>query len=121
VFIISKVYKTVDCVIGNENKITNSVHILVVAIVAGLVSTAFVISLSTVPSAAQQLKAADEFNGKKTNDYYQTVSTQPHNNVNSHIASLVPNNDNLNQTKVTELRISLHDLWIEHIIWTRHM
>jgi hypothetical protein len=69
VFIISKVYKTVDCVIGNENKITNSVHILVVAIVAGLVSTAFAISLSTVPSAAQQLKAADEFNGKKTNDY----------------------------------------------------
>jgi hypothetical protein len=86
------------------------VHILVVAIVAGLVSTAFVISLSTVPSAAQQLKAADEFNGKKTNYYYQTVSTQPHSNVNSHIASFVPNNDNLNQTKVTELRISLHDL-----------
>ena len=102
-----------------KNKTTNSAHILVVAIVAALVSTAFVISLSTVPSAAQQLKAADEFNGKKTNDYYHTVSNQPHNNVNSHIASLVTNDDNLNQTKVTDLRISLHDLWIEHIVWTR--
>ncbi len=28
-------------------------------------------------------------------------------------------NDNLNQTKITELRIALHDRWVEHIVWTR--
>lgn len=103
-----------------KNKIRNSVRVLVVAVIAAVMSTAFVVSLPTIPSVAQETKAADEFNAKKTNDYYQAVSTQQHNNVNSHIASLVANNDNnLNQTKVTELRISLHDLWIEHIVWTR--
>jgi uncharacterized protein YdcH (DUF465 family) len=101
-----------------KNKIRNSGHVLVVVAVAALMSTAFVSSLPTIPSAAQEIKAADEFNGKKNNDHYQTVSTQ-HHNLNSHITSFVANNDNLNQTKVTELRISLHDLWIEHIVWTR--
>ncbi len=35
------------------------------------------------------------------------------------MTSLIASNDNLNQTEVTELRISLHDLWVEHIVWTR--
>jgi hypothetical protein len=102
-----------------KNKIRNSAHVLVVVAVAALTSTAFVASLPTIPSAAQEIKVADEFNGKKNNDHYQTISTQHHNNLNSHVASSAVNNDNLNQTKVTELRISLHDLWIEHIVWTR--
>ncbi|MDQ5876045.1 MAG: hypothetical protein M3288_04310 [Thermoproteota archaeon] len=37
----------------------------------------------------------------------------------SHVPFTIPNNDDLNQTKVIDLRISLHDLWIEHIVWTR--
>jgi hypothetical protein len=101
-----------------KNKTRDSAHALLVVFVAVVVSTAFVVSLSTASSAAQQLKAADEFNGKKNNDHYQTVSAQ-HRNLDSHIASFAANNDNLNQTKITELRISLHDLWIEHIMWTR--
>ena len=95
----------------------NSTHVLVVVAVASLVSTGFVVSLQTIPSAAQEIKAADEFN-EKNNDYYQTVSSQ-HHDLNSNITSTVVNNDKLNQTKVTDLRISLHDLWIEHIVWTR--
>jgi hypothetical protein len=101
-----------------KNKNKNFSHVFVVAIVAVVASTAFVASLSPVPSAAQQVKAADEVNEKKNNDYYRTVSAQ-HDNLSSHISSFAANNDNLNQTKVTELRISLHDLWIEHIVWTR--
>jgi hypothetical protein len=101
-----------------KNKTKNSAHVLVVAIVAVVVSTAFVVSLSIVPSAAQQVKAADEFSGMKSNDHYQTISAQ-HSNLSSHIDSFAANNANLNQTKITELRISLHDLWIEHIVWTR--
>lgn len=101
-----------------ENKTRNSTHVLAVVIVAMVVSTAFVFSLSPIPSIAQQVKAADEVNGKNNNDHYQTVSAQ-HHSLGSHVASFVANNDNLNQTKITELRISLHDLWVEHIVWTR--
>src|SRR3712207_5652200 len=101
-----------------KNKNENFSYVIVVAIVAVVASTAFVASLSPVPSAAQQVKAVDEVNEKKNNNYYRTVSAQ-HDNLSSHISSLAANNDNLNQTKVTELRIALHDLWIEHIVWTR--
>jgi hypothetical protein len=101
-----------------KNKTRNSAHVFAVAIVAMVMSTAFVFSLSLIPSVAQQVKAADEVNGRNDNDHYQTASAQ-HRNLDSHIASFVANNGNLNQTKVTELRISLHDLWIQHIVWTR--
>src|ERR671915_130291 len=94
----------------------NSRHILVVAISAAMLSTAFA-SLSIVPSAAQQVKAADEVNEKK-NDQYHVISAE-HSNPGLNVTSLIANNDNLNQTEVTELRISLHDLWVEHIVWTR--
>jgi hypothetical protein len=35
------------------------------------------------------------------------------------VSSSLANNEDLNQSKVTELRVSLHDLWVEHIVWTR--
>ncbi len=101
-----------------KNKTRNLVHVIVVAVVAAVLSTAFIVSLPTIPSAAQETKAADEVSGEKNNDHYQTISAQ-HSNLSSHIAPFVAENDNLNQTRVTELRISLHDLWIEHIVWTR--
>jgi hypothetical protein len=101
-----------------KNKNKNFSHVFAVAIVAVVASTAFVASLSAGPSAAQQVKVADEVNEKRNNGYYRTVSAQ-HDNLSSHISSFASNNDNLNQTKVTELRIALHDLWIEHIVWTR--
>jgi hypothetical protein len=91
-------------------------HILVVAISAALLSTAFG-SLSIVPSAAQQVKAADEVN-EKNNGQYHVISAE-HSNSGLNVTSLIASNDNLNQTAVTELRISLHDLWVEHIVWTR--
>ena len=102
-----------------KDKTKNSSHAFAVVVVTMVMSTAFVVSLSPIHSVAQQFKAADVYNGKtNSNDQYQPVSAQ-HHNVNSDIASFVASNDNLNQTKVTELRISLHDLWVEHIVWTR--
>src|ERR671912_669217 len=97
-------------------KIKNSMHILVVAISAAILSTAFV-SLSTIPSAALHVKAADEVNEKKNGQYH--VISAEHHNLGSIVASLTTSNDNLNQTKITKLRISLHNLWVEHIVWTR--
>jgi hypothetical protein len=99
------------------NKKNNSVHILVVAISAAILSTTFV-SLSIVPSAAQHVKAADEVNEKKNNGQYHVISVE-HRNLSSNVTSFTASNDNLNQTKITELRISLHNLWVEHIVWTR--
>jgi hypothetical protein len=101
-----------------KNKTRNSVHVLVLAIGAVVVSSALVVSLPAIASAAQESKAANEFSGKKNDDHYQPISTQ-HGDLSSPIASFAVDNDNLNQTKVAELRISLHDLWIEHIVWTR--
>ena len=101
-----------------KNNNINSAHVLVVAIITLVVSTAFVVSLSTVPSAAEALNAADEVNERKNNDHYQAVSAQQR-NLATHTPSFAESNDNLNQTKITELRISLHDLWVEHIVWTR--
>jgi hypothetical protein len=94
----------------------NSRRILVIAISAALLSTAFV-SLSIVPSAAQQVKATDEVNEKNNRQYH--VISADHGNPSLNVTSLIESNDNLNQTAVTELRISLHDLWVEHIVWTR--
>lgn len=94
----------------------NSRHILVVAVSAAMLSTAF-LSLSIVPSAAQQVKAADEVNEKKNGQYH--VISAEHSNPGLNVTSLIASNDNLNQTEVTKLRISLHDLWVEHIVWTR--
>lgn len=101
-----------------KNETKKSVQSLILPVVAVAVLTAFIVSLSIVPSAAQQVKAAEEVNEKKNNDYFQAVSVQ-HSNSGSHVPSFAESNDNLNQTKVTELRISLHDLWVEHIVWTR--
>jgi len=98
------------------NKKNNSMHILVVGISAAILSTAFV-SLSIVPSPTQYVKAADEVNEKKNGDHH--VISGEHHNPGSHVTSFTSINDNLNQTKITELRISLHNLWVEHIVWTR--
>jgi hypothetical protein len=91
---------------------------LVSILVAVATSTAFVVSLSPLASAALQVSALDEFNERKYNGHYQTVSTQ-HQSSDPYVPSLIANGDDLNQTKVTELRIALHDLWVEHIVWTR--
>src|SRR5918999_5420722 len=98
------------------NKKKNSIHILVVAISAAILSTAFV-SLSIFPSAAQHVKAADEVN-EKNNGQYHVISAEDH-NLDSNVTFVTASNDNMNQTEVTELRISLHELWVEHIVWTR--
>jgi hypothetical protein len=101
-----------------RKKTENSAQSLVAVFIALVASTAFVVSLSPVASAALQANTADEFNERKNNGHYRTVSIE-HQNSGSHVPFTVPNNDNLNQTKVTELRISLHDLWVDHIVWTR--
>ncbi len=99
------------------NKKNNSPHILVVAISAAVLSSVFV-SLSIVPSAAQHVKAADEVNEKK-NSQHHVISVQHPNSASNVTSFMATNNDNLNQTKINELRISLHNLWVEHIVWTR--
>jgi hypothetical protein len=98
------------------DKMKNAMHVLAIAISIAMLSTAFV-SLAIVPSTAQRVKAADDVNEKKDNQHYLISADHP--NLGSSVTSIAASNDNLNQTKITELRISLHNLWVEHILWTR--
>ena len=92
----------------------NSTRILVVAVIAAVLSTAFAVGQISATSTVQKVQATQETTEEK-NDQSQVVS-QEHSN--THVPSFAENN-NLNETKVTELRIALHDLWIEHVVWTR--
>jgi hypothetical protein len=98
----------------------NSTRILVIAVIAAVLSTALVVSQPASTSAAQQIKAAGETIEKNNddNDQSKTVSAE-HGNSSTHIPSFAASNSNLNQTKITELRIAIHDLWVEHVVWTR--
>jgi hypothetical protein len=98
------------------NKKKDLMHGLAVAISIAMLSTAFA-SLAIVPSTAQHINAADEVNEKKNYQHYLISAEDP--NLASSVISIAASNDNLNQTKITELRISLHNLWVEHIVWTR--
>jgi hypothetical protein len=87
----------------------NSTRILVVALVAAVLSTAIAVTQTTGTSAVQKVQATEGENK-------QTVSAE---HSNSHVPSFAASDSNLDQAKVTELRIALHDLWIEHVVWTR--
>lgn len=91
----------------------NSTRILVVALAAALLSAAFAVSQTIETSAVQKVQATQETTEEK-NEQSQAVSEHK----NTHVPSFAASND-LNQTKVTELRIALHDLWVEHVVWTR--
>lgn len=93
----------------------NSIRILVVALVAAVLSTAFAVSQTTVTSAIQKVQATGE-TVEQNDEQSKAVSTE---HPNPHVPSFAASNSNLNQTKITELRIELHDLWVEHVVWTR--
>ena len=90
------------------NKSKSSRHILVIAAIAAVLSTAFIVGLSTT-TAAQQVKAVEK---AENND-----EKSGHKDKGSH-GNFVTNKK-LDETKVTELRIAMHDLWVEHVVWTR--
>ena len=91
----------------------NSLRILVVAVLAATLSTAFGVSQPAATPAVQPAQATD---GTTVNDNEQESESKRHNN--EHTPTFAAN-DNLDETKVTELRIALHDLWVEHVVWTR--
>jgi hypothetical protein len=99
-------------------KKNNSMRFLAIAISSALLSTAFVVSLSVIPTEAQYAKDVRGVNERNENGQYVTVSTE-HQNSGSHVATFANRDHDINQTKVTELRIALHNLWVEHIVWTR--
>jgi hypothetical protein len=101
-----------------NKKKNNSIRFLAIAIGSVVLSTAFVVSLSVMPTEAQYAKDIRRVNERSENGQYVTVSTE-HQNAGSHIASFATRNDDINQTKTTELRIALHNLWVEHVLWTR--
>jgi hypothetical protein len=91
-----------------------STRILVVALIAAVLSTAFAVGQTTGISAVQKVQATQGTTEGK--NVQSQVVTEKHSN--THRPSFAASDD-LNQTKVTELRIGLHDLWLEHVVWTR--
>src|SRR5262245_39992043 len=85
-----------------------STSILVIAIVAAVLSTAFGLSSTTTSYATQQSKTSSE----------TTNNNDEQHDSNSHPPSFAAN-DKLDPAKVIELRITLRDLWVDHVIWTR--
>jgi hypothetical protein len=93
-------------------------HVLSIAISIAILSTAFVVGLPVMATGAEHTTDIGGVIKRSKNSEYIAVSTQ-HPTSGLHVSSIIANNNDLNQTKVTELRISLHDLWVEHIVWTR--
>jgi hypothetical protein len=94
----------------NKNK--NSIRMLAVAVVAAVLSTALAVGVTN--PAAQQAGATDQTSGSQP----QAVSAGHSSDSNSHAPTFAAS-DKLNQTEVTELRLAIHDLWVEHVVWTR--
>jgi hypothetical protein len=88
------------------NKKTSS--ILVIAVVSAVLSTAFGLSNTTASYATQQSKVPHE----TTNNSVEQIAA------NSHSPPFAAN-DKVDHTKVTELRIALRELWVDHVVWTR--
>ncbi len=84
-----------------------STSILVIAVIAAVLSTAFGLSSMTTSFATQQSRIS-----------YETTNNLDQSSSNSHSPSFAAN-DKVDHTKVTELRIGLRDLWVDHVVWTR--
>lgn len=85
----------------------NSTKIFMIGVVVAVLVTAFVVSQNAVTSI-QDVQATDDNQSNEASSKHSKT----------HIPSFAASND-LNQTKATELRIALHDLWVEHVVWTR--
>ena len=90
----------------------NSTRILAVAIAAAVLSTAFAASQLAGGLAVQPVQATGVEN-KSDNPQEENSREHP-----KHVPTFAASN-NLDQEKVTELRFALHDLWVEHVVWTR--
>jgi hypothetical protein len=99
------------------NKIKSSTTVLVVAAMVAVLSSALVLGLPSATSSAAQQSKVTYGTTLESNDSWQNVREEQSDS-NSHSPSFASNN-RLNQTEVTELRIALRDLWVEHVVWTR--
>jgi len=91
----------------------NSTRILAAAIAATVLSTGFAASQLIGGSTVQVVQATEGTEDKSDNS--RGGNSGEHQ---KHIPTFAASN-NLDQEKVTELRFALHDLWVEHVVWTR--
>ncbi|MFL6496903.1 MAG: hypothetical protein ACJ703_10835 [Nitrososphaera sp.] len=102
---------------NKKNK--DSTRLLTIAISTAILSAAFVVSLPIIPTQAEHAMDVGAATERPENGQYVVVSTE-HQDTGSHVPPAINHNDDdLNQTKVNGLRFYLHDLWIQHIVWTR--
>lgn len=100
------------------NKSKSSTIILVVVAIAAVLSTTLVFGLSSATSPAVTQSKVAYGTAVEDNDNWQEVKGEEQDDSNSHPPSFAAN-DKVDHTKVTELRIALRDLWVDHVVWTR--
>lgn len=96
----------------NKNK--RSTRILAIAIVVATALTALALNATVaVPSAAQINEPG--YKGTKNSKPIAIDDEAQHSS--THVS--IQADPRLNQSKVAELRIAQHHLWVEHVVWTR--
>jgi hypothetical protein len=84
----------------------NSIRILAVAVMAAIVLSAAVISASPKALAAHENKtdtAKNAYSSDTAREGKSAASEKPR----------------MTSAKITELRMALRDLWVDHVVWTR--
>ena len=92
------------------NKNTNSIRILAVA------ATAAVLSLALVFGATGTFVPQQTSKGPHDTDGGQHLAAESPSAITPAFAS---KGKNVDETKVTKLRIALRELWTDHVVWTR--
>jgi hypothetical protein len=98
-------------------KTKRSTRILAIAIIAAAALTGFAISATVSASSAAQIS---EVGSKETrNSGSEPIAVQSETQHNKTEHKTTQGDKHLDQSKVAELRIAQHHLWVEHVVWTR--
>jgi hypothetical protein len=92
------------------NATKSSARVLVIALTAAVLSTAFVFALPSASTYTDQQSSGSR--GTTSNTIQEYADS------NQHPPSFAAN-DKLDQARITELRIALRDVWVDHVVWTR--
>jgi len=99
----------------NKNK--RSTHILAIAIIAATALTAFAMNATVPVSSAAQISEPGYKETKNNRTEPIAVEGEARHKETTHTP--IQANTDLNQSKIAELRVAQHHLWVEHVVWTR--
>ena len=96
----------------DKNK--SSIRVLAVAVIGAALSLAFVFNVTGTFVPQQTSKDQHDLEGEQHTSAFPLSG-----NDNAVPLAYASNGKNVDEAKVTELRIALRDLWADHVVWTR--